>query len=49
MSAKRRLALPCVLAAVLLVALAIPWAEAQVDAWVDREEAKAAQSWRRTR
>jgi len=47
MSAKRRLALPCVLAAVLLVALSIPFAEARLDEWVDHEEAKAAQPWRK--
>lgn len=31
-----------------LVTLALPWAEAAVDEWVDHEEAKAAQAWRRT-
>ena len=31
-----------------IVTLALPWAEAAVDAWVDHEEAKAAQAYRRT-
>lgn len=36
------------LAILSLVTLALPWAEAAVDAWVDAEEAKAAQAYRRT-
>lgn len=36
------------LAILALVTLALPWAEAAVDEWVDMEEAKAAQAYRRT-
>jgi hypothetical protein len=36
------------LATLALVTLALPWAEARIDAWVDVEEAKAAQAYRRT-
>ena len=36
------------LAILALVTLALPWAEARIDAWVDHEEAKAAQAYRRT-
>ena len=34
-------------AVLALVTLALPWAESAVDEWVDMEEAKAAQAYRR--
>jgi hypothetical protein len=46
---RHRTATLCIGFAILaLVTLAMPWAEAAVDAWVDMEEAKAAQAYRRT-
>jgi len=44
----RKATLSVGLAILALVTVALPWAEAAVDEWVDMEEAKAAQAYRRT-